>query len=49
MLFTSKAKYAEAAANHGAKWSCRIAGAARRKGPIVGVPMGVDFLESQNK
>jgi hypothetical protein len=47
MLCTSKAEYAEDAANQRAKWSCRIAGAARRKGPIVGVLMGVDFAKNQ--
>ena len=37
-----KTEFADNADKNSLTWSCRIARAARRKGPHLGVPLGVD-------
>jgi len=42
MLISFTTEFADNADNNSLNLSCRIARAARRKGPNLGVPMGVD-------
>ena len=41
MLISFTTEFADNADNNSLNWSCRIARADRRKGPNLGVPMGV--------